>query len=85
MAPRLDSLLIPSILCDFRWICVDFMDLGVFWGRRLGGILDGSRGLKETLQSWNLHSDGDSAACSLEAGSLDGDSGSVLGGESYPT
>ena len=49
----------PAI--NSKWICVDFIDLGVCWGRNLGGRdytgLDGSRGLKETLQSWNLHSD----------------------------
>ena len=49
---------------DSKWICVDFMDLGVFWGERVsqpvatcGTGLHGSRGPIETLQSWNLHSD----------------------------
>ena len=23
---------------DSDWICVDFMDLGVFWGRKLGSL-----------------------------------------------
>ena len=46
---------------DSKWICVDFMDFGgVLGGERFpacGTGLDGSRGPKETLQSWNLHSD----------------------------
>ena len=49
---------------DSTWIHVDFMHLGVFWGERVFQPvrrdytgLDGSRGPKETLQSWNLHSD----------------------------
>ena len=49
---------------DSRWIHVDFIDLGVFWGEKVfqpvptcEDGLDGSRGPKETLQSWNLHSD----------------------------
>ena len=62
--PWLDFLWLSSILNDFKWICVDFMDS---WGPRSGALwrpvathgagLDGSRGPKETLQSWNLHSD----------------------------
>ena len=23
---------------DFRWICVDFMDLGVFWGEKVANL-----------------------------------------------
>ena len=49
---------------DSEWICVDFIDLGVFWGEKVsqpvaacGPGLHGSRGPIETLQSWNLHSD----------------------------
>ena len=52
---------------DSKWICVDFMDLGMFWGEKVANLcqpvptcetgLHGSRGPKETLQSWNLHSD----------------------------
>ena len=64
MALRLDFLWIPSISDDCKWLCLDFMDLGVFWGKRVFQPvrrdytgLDGSRGPKETLQSWNLHSD----------------------------
>ena len=48
----------PAI--DSEWICMDFMDLGVFWGEKVsrpvaacGTGLDGSRGPIETLQSWN--------------------------------
>ena len=46
---------------DSNCIYVDFIDLGMFWGEKVDapcGIgLHGSRGPKETLQSWNLHSD----------------------------
>ena len=49
---------------DSKWVCVDFMDLGVFWGRKLGGLrhgittgLDGSRAPIRTLQSWDPHKD----------------------------
>ena len=54
MAPRLDFQLISSILNDSRWSCVDFMNLGVFWGRMFPPGLDGSRGPIRSLQSGNL-------------------------------
>ena len=38
VAPRLDFLWISSLWCDSRWICVDFMDLGMLWGRKLGSL-----------------------------------------------
>jgi hypothetical protein len=29
---------ISSILNDSKWMCVDFMDLEVFWARKLGSL-----------------------------------------------
>ena len=46
---------------DSKWICVDFIDLGMFWGEKVTQPvktgLHGSRCPIETLQSWNLFSD----------------------------
>ena len=38
MAPKLEFKWISLNLADSEWICMDFMDLGVFWGRKLGGL-----------------------------------------------
>ena len=62
--PWLDFLWISSILYDFWLIFVDFIESrrpvsGGIWRpvAACGGLWHGSRGPKETLQSWNLHSD----------------------------
>ena len=37
-----------------KWICVDFMDLGVFWGEKVFAPgLHGSRAPIRSLQSWD--------------------------------
>ena len=56
--PWFDFLWISKILIDFKSICVDFMESrGPGSERPVATGLDGSRGPKETLRSWNLHSD----------------------------